>query len=107
MNKAEIEDLFAELGSVSVRRMFGGHGVYHQGLIIAVEVDGEILLKADEETAPLFEAAGAQRWAYAGKKDKPISMPYWSVPDDAVDDPEDFARWARLAFEASMRAAKT
>ena len=104
MDVDEIEEMFAGLGPVTIRRMFGGKGVYHQGMIVAVEVRGEMLLKADGVTAPLFEAAGARRWSYEGKSGKPVAMPYWSVPVDAFDDPEEMTRWVRLAFEAARRA---
>lgn len=104
MNQTEIEELFCALGPVTVRRMFGGKGVYHRGLIVAVEFGGEMLLKADEVSAPQFEAAGARRWAYEGKTGKAVQMPYWSIPDDAFDDPEIMAGWVRLAYEAARRA---
>jgi DNA transformation protein and related proteins len=103
MDTAEIEEMFEGLGPVSIRRMFGGKGVYRQGLIIAVEFEGEMLLKADGESAPVFEAAGARPWTYDGQPGRPVRMPYWSIPDEAYDDPEAMARWVRLAFEASCR----
>ena len=105
MDAAEIAHLFAGLGEVSVRRMFGGKGVYHRGLIIAVEVRGEILLKADDVSATAFAAAGARRWTYEGRSGKPVSMPYWSIPDEALDDDELMGRWARQAYEAAVRSA--
>jgi DNA transformation protein and related proteins len=104
MDRAEIEDMFAALGEVTIRRMFGGKGVYHHGLILAVEFHGEMLLKADAITGPEFEAAGARRWAYEGKAGKQVLMPYWSIPDDAYDDPEEMGRWVRLAYQAAVRA---
>ncbi len=104
MDNIEIEEMFSGLGPVTIKRMFGGKGVYHKGLIIAVEVRDEMLLKADAVSAPEFEAAGARRWFYEGKRGKPINMPYWSVPEDAFDDPDIMARWVRLAYEAALRA---
>ena len=104
MQQVEIEEIFAALGLVTIRRMFGGKGVYHAGLTIALEVRGEMLLKADAATAPAFEAAGARRWVYEGKAGKVVQMPYWSVPDDAFDDPDLMARWVRLAYEAALRS---
>ena len=104
MTLPEIEDMFAGLGPVSVRRMFGGKGIYHHGLIVAVELRGEMMLKGDAESAPELEAAGALRWTYEGRGGKPVAMPYWSVPDDAWDDPEAMAHWTRLAYAAALRA---
>ena len=106
MDTIEIEEMFQALGPVAIKRMFGGKGIYHMGRILALEVGGEILLKADEISAPEFEAAGARRWAYEGKKGKAVNMPYWSIPDDAFDDPDIMAHWVRLAYEAAARAEK-
>jgi DNA transformation protein len=104
MRQDEIEEVFAGLGRVSVKRMFGGKGVFHQGLMVGVEFAGELLLKTDETSAPAFEAAGSRRWSYQRKGGKVIPMSYWTIPPDAFDDPDLMARWVRLAFEAALRA---
>ncbi|SER45558.1 TfoX/Sxy family protein [Rhizobium sp. NFR03] len=107
MDTEAIEDLFSGLGPVTIKRMFGGKGVYRNGLIVAIDLNSELMLKADRESAPLFEAAGARQWSYEGKAGKrPVFMPYWSIPDAALDDPEEMTRWAKLAYEAAMRSAK-
>jgi DNA transformation protein len=103
MDAAAIEEMFQGLGPVTVKRMFGGKGIYHLGRIIALEVRGEMLLKADEKTAPEFSAAGASQWSYDGRNGNPVKMPYWSIPEDAYDDPDVMAKWVRLAYEASLR----
>ncbi len=104
MENRDIEEMFQALGPVTIKRMFGGKGIYHNGRIVAVEVRQEMLLKADDISGPAFETAGAKRWSYEGKKGKPINMPYWSIPEDAFDDPDIMARWVRLAYEAALRA---
>ena len=107
MEREEIEDLFAGLGPVSIRRMFGGKGVYHQGLIFALEMlDGLMLLKGDAQIAAALEAAGARRWTYERPGKTPVAMPYWSAPEEALDDPDAMTRWAKLAFAAALRADK-
>ncbi|MCO5065858.1 MAG: TfoX/Sxy family protein [Rhizobiaceae bacterium] len=106
MDDDDLRDMFAGLGPIQIRRMFGGKGIYHNGLITALVVQGEVLLKADEISAPEFAAAGARQWTYQSRKGKAAAMPYWSIPDSAIDDPEEMTIWARKAFEASLRAAK-
>ncbi|WP_420962286.1 TfoX/Sxy family protein [Brucella sp. IR073] len=107
MDDDDIRDLFASLGPVAIRRLFGGKGIYYGGLIIAIEYDGEILLKADDLSAPFFEEAGCTQWTYTGKnRSKPVPMPYWSLPGDALDDPDIMAEWARRAYEAAVRKGK-
>lgn len=107
MDNERIAELFSGLGPVSIRRMFGGKGIYLDGVIFALDLGGELMLKADAQTAPDFEAAGCTQWVYANRKSgKPVLMPYWSVPDEAMDDPDEMTPWARKAFEAGMRAGK-
>lgn len=104
MERDAIEEMFEALGPVTIRRMFGGKGIYRQGRILALEVDGEILLKADAESAPDFSAAGSRQWTYDGRGGKPVKMPYWSIPDEALDDPDVMALWVRRAYEAALRS---
>ncbi|WP_192362403.1 TfoX/Sxy family protein [Mesorhizobium mediterraneum] len=107
MDNERIADLFESLGPVSIRKMFGGKGIYFDGVIVAIVVRGELMLKADAESAPEFEAAGCRQWTYTGSRHgKLVSMPYWSVPDSAFDDPDEMSVWARRAYEAGQRAGK-
>lgn len=106
MDAEAIRDLFAGLGEVSIRRMFGGKGVYFDGLIVGVDLYGDVMLKADDISAPDFAAAGAVQWIYENKKGTPVKMPYWSIPDSALDDPDELAVWTRKAFEAARRSVK-
>ncbi len=36
--------------------------------------------------------------------DKAVGMPYWTIPDDAYDDPDQMAHWVRLAYAAALRS---
>ena len=60
MTEADIADLFAGLGPVSVRRMFGGKGIYFDGVIIAIELRGELMLKADARKRAGFRGGRLQ-----------------------------------------------
>ncbi len=97
-------ELLEPLGRITVRRMFGGAGLYADGLIVGLEVDGTLYLKTDEQTRQAFADAGGVPFAYDGKG-KPITMSYWTAPDDAMDSPEAMRPWATLALEASLRSA--
>ena len=99
---AWLDELFSDFGPIATRAMFGGHGVYHDGNIIGIVIDDALYLKADAETAPLFEAEGCAPFTYhAG--DREIAMSYWSLPAEALDSPQAFLPWARRAFEAALR----
>ncbi len=103
MDRERIEDVFAPFGPVAVKRMFGGHGVFVDGLHIAIEQDGEIFLKTDPVTQPLFEAAGSRPFTYRTSK-KLITVSYWKLVDDALEDNDELRKWADLALAAARRA---
>lgn len=105
MDAEDVAELFQSAGAISIRRMFGGLGVYQAGDIIALVLDGEILLKGDDATAPVLEAAGSRRWTYERADGRRAKMPYWSLPEAALDDPDAMARWIALAIGAGRRAA--
>jgi len=107
MDQDHLHDLFAGVQPITMRRMFGGLGIYRDGVIFAVVLRDQLMLKGDDETAAEYEAAGMQRWVYENSKSKkPVAMPYWSAPESAMDDPEEMTAWARKAIEAGRRAAK-
>jgi DNA transformation protein and related proteins len=51
--------LVEPFGPVTVKRMFGGHGLYSEALCFAIEHGGEVFLKVDAESQPSFAAAGS------------------------------------------------
>lgn len=98
-------DLFRGVGPVTFKRMFGGVGVYADGLIFALGSDETIYLKTDAETRDRFEAAGSRPFTYQKRGHEVGVTAYLSLPESALDDPDEAAEWARLAIGASVRAA--
>lgn len=106
MDDDNLHDLFSGLGRVSIKRLFGGKGIYCDGLIIALVLQDELLLKADAQSAGDFIDAGCTQLTYGRKGKTPVAMPYWSVPEEAFDDPDIMTLWAKRAFEAARRTRK-
>lgn len=93
------KELFSDLGELSTRRMMGGLCLYHDGTIFAiVHGDGSIWLKGAGDFIAELEAEGCTRWTYTREGGKPTSMPYWTLPDAALDDPDVACDWARRAL---------
>lgn len=99
---AHIHDLFSAFAPITTRAMFGGHGIYRDGLIFGLVIDDAPFLKVDDVTRATFHAAGCAPFMYV-VKGKPIPMSYWNVPDEALDSPQEFRPWAQLAWEAALR----
>lgn len=99
-----ISELFSAFGPVSVRRMFGGAGIFADGLMIALVSNGDIFLKADDETSPAFEREGLMPFTYGAKRRR-VVMSYWRMPERLLDDPDELAAWAKAALAAARRSA--
>jgi len=106
-----INDLFAPFGPVTVRRMFGGAGIYREGLMFALVFDGAIFLKVDDASIPDFEREGSRPFVYTRAKSPGkigrASLSYWRLPERLYDDPEDLARWAERALVIARRKKTT
>ncbi len=95
-------ELFAPLGLIAVRRMFGGAGVYCRGVMFALIVDDTLYLKADAETKGDFEARGAGPFVYTGRG-KPVAMSYWQLPPELIDQQDELIEWARKAYAVARK----
>ena len=100
-----LQELFDDFGAVSARAMFGGYGLYHDGVMFAVVIEDGLYLKVDAQTQALFEAEGCAPYVYT-KTEQPLTMSYWSAPAAALDSPQAMLPWARLAFAAALRKPK-
>lgn len=101
-----LEEVFAQFGSVSAKRMFGGYGIYHDNLMFGLVVDEVLYLKADDNSVDAFSKAGLQPFEYE-KNGKKIKMAYYMAPEEIFDDPEIANEWAVRAFEAALRGIKS
>lgn len=97
-----VVDRLTPLGAASARAMFGGWGIYLDGRMVALVTRDQLYLRTDAATRAAFEAQGAR--PFKPFDDKPMVMPYHELPGTAIDDPDEFIGWMRLAIEAAARA---
>lgn len=95
-------DILSGLGDVKTRRMFGGHGFYVNGKIFGIEADGKIYFKVADYNRADYEKAGCEPFHYSRKDKGAISMSYWEVPEDVLENREKAVQWARKAVQASL-----
>jgi DNA transformation protein and related proteins len=102
-----IRDLFAPFGPVTVKRMFGGAGIWSEGLMFALVFDGAIFLKVDETSIPDFEREGSRPFVYTRAKSPGrvggASLAFWRLPERLYDDPDELAVWASRALAIAQR----
>lgn len=99
-----LKDQLSEFGAVTIRRMFGGAGIYRDGLMFALVASDVVYFKADDVNRPDFEALGLGPFVYAGKDGRNTIMSYWRAPESCLDDPSEMADWAARAFAAALRS---
>jgi DNA transformation protein len=100
-----IRELFMDFGAVQVRRMFGGAGLYAEGVMFGLVSGGEIYLKADAASVADFEREGCGPFEYGTRTGKRAIMSYWRLPDRLYDDAKELAQWARAALAVALRNA--
>lgn len=96
-------ELLSGLGPTRVKRMFGGHGIYVDGVFIAIVAGETLYLKADVETVQRFEAAGCAPFIYTARG-RTVNLGYRAAPAEAMDSPALMRPWAGLAMQAAIRA---
>lgn len=99
----EVTGRLLPFGPVAARRMFGGFGVYLDGVMFGLIGWNQLYFKVDDGNREAYERAGMAPFTYQGKT-KPVSLSYWGVPDDVFDDPGRLAEWAESALAAARRA---
>jgi|SRR5579871_1181373 len=104
MSPEALKELFKPFGEISVKRMFGGAGVYAEGVCFAIEQGGEVFLKVDKQSEPSFAEAGSSPFIYMAKG-KPMATSFWRLPAVAHEEPDELRRWALLGLEGARRAA--
>ena len=104
---AYLLDMLADLGNVHARAMFGGFGIYRDGVMVGLIADGVFYLKVDDGNRPKFEAEGSQPFSYRRKgKKKPVEMSYWEVPVDMLENPRSLCEWTSEAHAAAIRSKR-
>ena len=93
------------LGSVEAKSMFGGFGIYRQGLMFGLVSEDTLYLKADEVNRREFDGKGLPRFTYE-RRGKTLSMSYYQAPPEAMDSAKALCGWAQKAYDAAVRAAR-
>jgi len=101
-----ILDLFAELGPLHTGRMFGGTSIYQDDAMFAVIFGDAIYMKSDPDLGVAYTDAGATPFVYDTKTGARTIHGLMSLPDSALDDPEEALAWARRSLVPAAKAAR-
>ena len=88
---------------VTGKSMFGGVGIYAQGLFFALIADDRLYFKVNNATRPDFERQGMEPFRPFGEDH---AMGYYEVPADVLEDVEQLDLWMRKAIDAAAGAKR-
>jgi DNA transformation protein len=95
-----VRDQLSDLGSVTVRTMFGGHGFYCAGAFFGIVFQGRVYFRADAETKKQYCARGMTPFRPSPKQ---TLKNYYEVPADVLEDPDLAVAWAKRAVAGARR----
>ena len=105
-----VKELFAGLGPVQIKRMFGGAGGYADGVMFLLLGADTIHIKVDEPLKAELREEGSGPFEWTPKNGpragETIDLGYWRLPDSALDDPDEAAAWGRKALAVAKAKAK-
>lgn len=97
--KDYVVDQLEQLGCVTIRKMFGGAGIYYDGLIFGLLADDVLYFKVNDSNKTDYEQAGME--SFQPFPAKPMVMPYYEVPVEIIENKQRLSAWARKALLAS------
>ena len=86
--------------------MFGGHGIYKDGIIFAIIAYDELFFKVGDLNRADYESRESHPFIYEGGKHKQTNMGYWSVPEEIMNDQELVSEWVDKAVQVSKDKKK-
>ena len=98
-----VVELMSGWAAVSARKMFGGYGLYREGLMFALIVEDELFFKTDADNMAQFERADSHPFVYVSQT-RTVQMSYWSAPAASLDSPAEMGEWCQSAYGAALRA---
>ena len=98
-----MHEVFAGIENITSRPMFGGYGIYRDGVFFALISGGSLYFKADDETKGEFERRGSRPFRYSAKGRGEVALSYWEVPADVLENRTELRDWIDRAIRAQLR----
>lgn len=95
----------AGVGAIMPKKMFGGVGLYCHKVFFGILFNNNLYLKVDDSNRQDYEKEGMPPFQpFAGR---PMTMQYYEVPAEVLEDKRRLAVWAQKAIAVAARANKS
>jgi DNA transformation protein len=96
--KEFVLDQLNDLGGVTCRAMFGGHGLCQDGAFFGIIFKGRLYFKTNATTAKSYIEKGMKPFRPNAKM---TLKTYYEVPVDIIEDSDRLTKWAGKAIKVS------
>lgn len=98
-----VEDVLGHVAGVTAKKMFGGYGLYQDDAIFAIITsDTDLYFKVDDTNREYYKSIGSKPFVYTGHKNKkPVTMPYWIIPEEIMENREKITELVYLSADIS------
>lgn len=104
MDAHDIQSILDPVANVQIRRMFGGYGVYLEGVFIAIGDAEALYFKCDAQSVAFFDRFGCAPFTYTKPASgKCVTLPYRALPEAAYDDDTLLREFVTHALAAARR----
>ena len=86
------------VGNIKSRAMFGGYGIFHEGLMFALISEDTLYFKVNESNHEMYQKAQSRPF--------PHGISYWEVPTDVLEENAKLHTWANISIEIAREVAK-
>jgi DNA transformation protein and related proteins len=93
-----VYDLMGDFSGITSKAMFGGYGIYKDGVIFAIIAESELYMKGRKETEHFFQSRGSHQFTYSKNDGKTYAMNYWFVPEEVYEDKDALEEWVDAAL---------
>ena len=101
-----MNELFANIDGVTSRPMFGGWGIYRDGMFFALIDDGQLYFKVDESSKAAYQKYGSKPFVYTGHKGKAVTMSYYELPAEVMEKSELLQKYVETSVNVAKRSKK-
>lgn len=99
-----VVEMMQTVGPVNAKRMFGGHGIFLEGLMFGLIADNDLYLKVDDKNRDDFATRGLEPFSYF-KKEREFKLSYYQAPEEALENADVMREWGNKAYDVALRAA--
>jgi len=94
--KTYVLDQLGDVGDITAKSMFGGVGLYHNGVFFGILAHDKLYLKVGAVNVAEYERVGMA--AFRASRSRRGTSRYREVPVSILESPIDLAVWARKAI---------